>query len=155
MSIVFLEVQCFLWMASSLAILQLAMHIESTTRDSWLWRSLSMWCSMKSFIVVRMYGFTLEGVNGLKRDLKKLLSLEWTFFQIQLIKNSVCQNTKLKAQHQKNNRLFIPVYKNQNWIERVKGERKCTQRFILVYSKPRATSSLLRNHWGISLSNQT
>ena len=27
--------------------------------------------------------------------------------------------------------------------------------FILVHSKPRATSSLLRNHWGISLSNQT
>ena len=27
--------------------------------------------------------------------------------------------------------------------------------FILVHSKPRATSSLLRNHWGNSLSNHT
>jgi len=27
--------------------------------------------------------------------------------------------------------------------------------FILVHSKPRVTSNLLRNHWGIPLSNQT
>jgi len=27
--------------------------------------------------------------------------------------------------------------------------------FILVHSKPKATSSLLRNHWGIPLSNHT
>jgi len=65
-----------------------------------------------------MYDFKLEGGGGewFKAGFQKLLSLEWTFFQIQLIKNSVCQNTKLKAQHQKNNQLFIPVYKYQNWI---------------------------------------
>jgi len=70
---------------------------------------------------VRMYGFKLKGGEWFKEGFQKLLSLEWTFFQIQLIENSVCQNTKLKAQHQKNNRLFrrnnrlfIPVYKYQN-----------------------------------------
>jgi len=31
----------------------------------------------------------------------------------------------------------------------------CSEMFILVHSKPKATSSLLRNHWEIPLSNQT
>jgi len=74
--------------------------------------------SKVAMLVVRMYGFKLEVGEWFKEGFRKLLSLEWNYFEIILIKKSVFQNTKLKAQHQqnnqlchKNNRLFIPVYK--------------------------------------------
>ena len=53
-----------------------------------------------------MYGFKLEGGEWFKEGFRKLLSLEWNYFENILIKKSVFQNTKQKAQHQKNNRLF-------------------------------------------------
>jgi len=56
--------------------------------------------------IVRMYGFKLEGGEWFKEGFQKLLSLECNCFENNLIKKSVCQNTKQKAQHQKNNRLF-------------------------------------------------
>jgi len=43
-----------------------------------------------------MYGFKLEGGGGewFKESFRKLLSLEWNYFEKYLIKKSVCQNTK-------------------------------------------------------------
>ena len=51
--------------------------------------------------IVRMDGFKLEGGEWFKEGFRKLLSLEWNYFEKQLIRKSVCQNTKQKAQHQK------------------------------------------------------
>ena len=79
--------------------------------------------SSKISVTVRIGGFKLEGGELFKEGFRKLLSQEWNYLKKQLIKNPVCQITKLKAQHQKNNwlfrrnnRLFIPIYKYQNWI---------------------------------------
>jgi len=112
--------------------------------------------------VVRKYGFKLEGGEWFKDVFRKLLSLEWNCFENILIKKLVFQNTKQKAQNQKNNRLFrrnnrlfIPATHIKIEFKELRDREKNTQRFILVHSKPRATSSLLRNHWGIPLSNQT
>jgi len=44
--------------------------------------------------IVRMYGFKLEGGEWFKEGFHKLLSLEWNYFENNLIKESVCQNTK-------------------------------------------------------------
>ena len=41
-----------------------------------------------------MYGFKLEGGEWFKEGFRKLLSLEWNYFEKYLIKKSVCQNTK-------------------------------------------------------------
>jgi len=41
-----------------------------------------------------MYGFKLEGGEWFKEGFRKLLSLEWNYFENNLIKKSVCQNTK-------------------------------------------------------------
>ena len=51
--------------------------------------------------IVGIYDFKLEGGGELfKEGFRKLLSLEWNYFENTLIEKSVFQNTKLKAQHQ-------------------------------------------------------
>jgi len=67
-------------------------------------------------VFVRLDGFKLEGGELFKEGFRKLLNKEWNYFKKQMIRNSVCQNNKQKQQHQKNNWLFIPVCKYQNWI---------------------------------------
>jgi len=69
--------------------------------------------------IVRKDDFKLEGGELFKEGFRKLLKQEWNFFKKQMITNSVCQITKQKQQHQKNNqlfrrnnRLFIPVCKD-------------------------------------------
>jgi len=46
--------------------------------------------------IVRMYGLKREGGELFKKDFRKLLSLEWKYFNKTLIKNSVFQNIKQK-----------------------------------------------------------
>ena len=58
--------------------------------------------SGRDAFIVRIYGFKLEGGGGgesFKEGFCKLLSLEWKYFKKTLIKKSVFQNIKQKAQY--------------------------------------------------------
>ena len=59
---------------------------------------LSMFNNFNSVASVRIYGFKLEGGELFKESFRKLFSLEWNFKKT-LIKKSVFQNIKQKAQH--------------------------------------------------------
>ena len=85
--------------------------------------------------------FKLDGGEWFKEGFRKLSSQEWNYLKKQLIRNPVCQNSKKKQQHQKNNRLFrwnnrlfIPVHKNNTEFKEIKDREnahRCLYWFTL------------------------
>ena len=82
-----------------------------------------------------------------KEGFRKLLSQEGNYLKKQIIKNSVCQKVKQKSNCTRKTISCLYQFANiKTEFKELKNREKCTQRFILVHSKPRATSILLRNH---------
>jgi len=68
-----------------------------------------------------MYDFKLERGEWFKEGFHKLLSLEWNYFEKTWLRIQFVKNTKQKAHHQKNNRLFIPIHKYKTEFKEFKG----------------------------------
>ena len=104
--------------------------------------------ALKFVLIVRMYSFKLEGGEWFKEDFRKLFSLEWnsfekTWFRIQFA------NQKNNRLFHRNNRLFIPVHKYKLKLKSSRDREIVHTGLYWFTLKPRATSNLSINHWGI------